>query len=171
MSMQHGVCAGSQHGLQSSMNWVREPFVSLGLRAAKTSTFPHADTAALAETAPLLHGSPAPSDGGHVVGEVCLRVCSCALTGGIPFILTGEFFQQSERPAAFIVAGTVNWLSNFAVGLLFPFIQVCLTRGLQPSHHLGTLRHGEICLLALSPSPSPPRSLLPLSSSQLLLWS
>lgn len=46
------------------------------------------------------------------------------LTGGIPFILTGEFFQQAQRPAAFLVAGTVNWLSNCAVGLLFPFIQV-----------------------------------------------
>ncbi|XP_052537620.1 solute carrier family 2, facilitated glucose transporter member 9 isoform X1 [Tympanuchus pallidicinctus] len=43
--------------------------------------------------------------------------------GGIPFVLTGEFFQQSQRPAAFMVAGTVNWLCNFAVGLLFPFIQ------------------------------------------------
>ncbi|XP_034528016.1 solute carrier family 2, facilitated glucose transporter member 9 isoform X3 [Ailuropoda melanoleuca] len=43
--------------------------------------------------------------------------------GGIPFILTGEFFQQPQRPAAFVIAGTVNWLSNFAVGLLFPFIQ------------------------------------------------
>uniref|UniRef100_A0A8C2N5I3 Solute carrier family 2 (facilitated glucose transporter), member 9 n=1 Tax=Cricetulus griseus TaxID=10029 RepID=A0A8C2N5I3_CRIGR len=50
----------------------------------------------------------------------------CSGPGGIPFILTGEFFQQSERPAAFIVAGTVNWLSNFAVGLLFPFIQKSL---------------------------------------------
>lgn len=52
-----------------------------------------------------------------------MRPCS-ATTGGIPFILTGEFFQQPQRPAAFIIAGTVNWLSNFAVGLLFPFIQV-----------------------------------------------
>uniref|UniRef100_A0A3Q2H7E0 Solute carrier family 2 member 9 n=1 Tax=Equus caballus TaxID=9796 RepID=A0A3Q2H7E0_HORSE len=50
----------------------------------------------------------------------------CSGPGGIPFILTGEFFQQSQRPAAFIVAGTVNWLSNFAVGLLFPFIQKSL---------------------------------------------
>uniref|UniRef100_A0A8C5ZPW5 Solute carrier family 2 member 9 n=1 Tax=Marmota marmota marmota TaxID=9994 RepID=A0A8C5ZPW5_MARMA len=47
----------------------------------------------------------------------------CSGPGGIPFILTGELFQQSQRPAAFIMAGTVNWLSNFAVGLLFPFIQ------------------------------------------------
>lgn len=52
-------------------------------------------------------------------------ICALALVaGGIPFILTGEFFQQSQRPAAYTVAGTVNWLSNFAIGLLFPFIQV-----------------------------------------------
>ncbi|XP_066240623.1 solute carrier family 2, facilitated glucose transporter member 9 isoform X1 [Saccopteryx leptura] len=50
----------------------------------------------------------------------------CSGPGGIPFILTGEFFQQPQRPAAYIVAGTVNWLSNFAVGLLFPFIQKSL---------------------------------------------
>uniref|UniRef100_A0A8D0YJI2 Major facilitator superfamily (MFS) profile domain-containing protein n=1 Tax=Sus scrofa TaxID=9823 RepID=A0A8D0YJI2_PIG len=50
----------------------------------------------------------------------------CSGPGGIPFILTGELFQQSQRPAAFTVAGTVNWLSNFTVGLLFPFIQKSL---------------------------------------------
>ncbi|XP_054995953.1 solute carrier family 2, facilitated glucose transporter member 9 [Sorex araneus] len=50
----------------------------------------------------------------------------CSGPGGIPFILTGEFFQQAQRPAAFLVAGTVNWLSNCAVGLLFPFIQKSL---------------------------------------------
>ncbi|KAL6475885.1 hypothetical protein MHYP_G00143840 [Metynnis hypsauchen] len=47
----------------------------------------------------------------------------CSGPGGIPFVLTGELFEQSYRPAAFMVAGVVNWLSNFAVGLLFPFIQ------------------------------------------------
>ncbi|XP_012579536.1 PREDICTED: solute carrier family 2, facilitated glucose transporter member 9 isoform X2 [Condylura cristata] len=47
----------------------------------------------------------------------------CSGPGGIPFILTGELFQQAQRPAAFLVAGSVNWLSNFIVGLLFPFIQ------------------------------------------------
>uniref|UniRef100_A0A3Q3WGX4 Major facilitator superfamily (MFS) profile domain-containing protein n=1 Tax=Mola mola TaxID=94237 RepID=A0A3Q3WGX4_MOLML len=47
----------------------------------------------------------------------------CSGPGGIPFILTGELFEQSYRPAAFMIAGTVNWLSNFTVGLLFPFIQ------------------------------------------------
>ncbi|KAM6928487.1 solute carrier family 2, facilitated glucose transporter member 9 [Xenentodon cancila] len=47
----------------------------------------------------------------------------CSGPGGIPFVLTGELFEQSYRPAAFMIAGIVNWLSNFAVGLLFPFIQ------------------------------------------------
>uniref|UniRef100_A0ACB8E656 Solute carrier 2, facilitated glucose transporter member 9 n=1 Tax=Sphaerodactylus townsendi TaxID=933632 RepID=A0ACB8E656_9SAUR len=47
--------------------------------------------------------------------------------GGIPFVLTGEFFPQSQKPAAFMIAGIINWLSNFAVGLLFPYIQ----KGLQ----------------------------------------
>ncbi|XP_049645751.1 solute carrier family 2, facilitated glucose transporter member 9 isoform X2 [Suncus etruscus] len=50
----------------------------------------------------------------------------CSGPGGIPFILTAEFFQQAQRPAAFLVAGTINWLSNFTVGLLFPFIQESL---------------------------------------------
>ncbi|KAI1888332.1 hypothetical protein AGOR_G00183920 [Albula goreensis] len=50
----------------------------------------------------------------------------CSGPGGIPFVLTGELFEQSYRPAAFMIAGTVNWLSNFAVGLLFPFIQESL---------------------------------------------
>ncbi|XP_053314251.1 solute carrier family 2, facilitated glucose transporter member 9 isoform X2 [Spea bombifrons] len=47
----------------------------------------------------------------------------CIGPGGIPFILVGEFFQQSQRPSAFMIAGVVNWISNFAVGLLFPLIQ------------------------------------------------
>ncbi|XP_075705222.1 solute carrier family 2, facilitated glucose transporter member 9 [Rhinoderma darwinii] len=47
----------------------------------------------------------------------------CIGPGGIPFVLVAEFFQQSQRPAAFMIAGTINWISNFAVGLLFPLIQ------------------------------------------------
>uniref|UniRef100_A0A8C9C6U8 Solute carrier family 2 member 9 n=1 Tax=Phocoena sinus TaxID=42100 RepID=A0A8C9C6U8_PHOSS len=58
-----------------------------------------------------------------VVCILAIIAAFCSGPGGIPFILTGEFFQQSQRPAAYTVAGTVNWLSNFAVGLLFPFIQ------------------------------------------------
>ncbi|XP_005404101.1 PREDICTED: solute carrier family 2, facilitated glucose transporter member 5 [Chinchilla lanigera] len=41
----------------------------------------------------------------------------------IPALLVTEIFLQSSRAAAFMVGGTVHWLSNFAVGLIFPFIQ------------------------------------------------
>ncbi|EHB16655.1 Solute carrier family 2, facilitated glucose transporter member 5 [Heterocephalus glaber] len=41
----------------------------------------------------------------------------------IPVLLITEIFLQSSRPAAFMVGGSVHWLSNFTVGLVFPFIQ------------------------------------------------
>lgn len=47
--------------------------------------------------------------------------------GGVTNILTTELFTQSTRPAAYMIAGTVNWCSFFFIGLLFPFI----VRGLQ----------------------------------------
>lgn len=40
----------------------------------------------------------------------------------IPYVITTEMFRQSARPAAFMVAGSVHWLSNFTVGLVFPFM-------------------------------------------------
>ncbi|XP_061528851.1 solute carrier family 2, facilitated glucose transporter member 5-like isoform X3 [Phycodurus eques] len=41
----------------------------------------------------------------------------------IPYVVTTEMFRHSARPAAFMVAGSVHWLSNFTVGLLFPFME------------------------------------------------
>ncbi|XP_048417586.1 solute carrier family 2, facilitated glucose transporter member 1a [Stegostoma tigrinum] len=41
----------------------------------------------------------------------------------IPYVITTEMFRQSSRPAAFMVAGSVHWLSNFTVGLIFPFLE------------------------------------------------
>uniref|UniRef100_A0A8C2VC45 Solute carrier family 2 member 9 n=1 Tax=Chinchilla lanigera TaxID=34839 RepID=A0A8C2VC45_CHILA len=61
-----------------------------------------------------------------IVCVLAIIASFCSGPGGIPFILTGELLQQSQRPAAFIIAGTINWLSNFVVGLLFPFIQKSL---------------------------------------------
>ncbi|XP_056625561.1 solute carrier family 2, facilitated glucose transporter member 9 isoform X2 [Triplophysa dalaica] len=60
------------------------------------------------------------------VSILALIASFCSGPGGIPFVLTGELFEQANRPAAFMIAGTVNWLANFAVGLLFPFIQEAL---------------------------------------------
>ncbi|XP_018420524.1 PREDICTED: solute carrier family 2, facilitated glucose transporter member 9-like, partial [Nanorana parkeri] len=47
----------------------------------------------------------------------------CIGPAGLPFIMTGELFKQSHRPAAYIVGGTLNWLSNFTIGFVFPFLQ------------------------------------------------
>ncbi|XP_064446039.1 solute carrier family 2, facilitated glucose transporter member 5 isoform X4 [Mirounga angustirostris] len=44
----------------------------------------------------------------------------------IPALLITEIFLQSSRPSAFMVGGSIHWLSNFTVGLIFPFIQVGL---------------------------------------------
>ncbi|KAM4703200.1 solute carrier family 2, facilitated glucose transporter member 5-like [Rhinophrynus dorsalis] len=40
----------------------------------------------------------------------------------IPYVITTEMFRQASRPAAFMVAGSVHWLSNFTVGLVFEFL-------------------------------------------------
>ncbi|KAM9857907.1 solute carrier family 2, facilitated glucose transporter member 11b [Aulostomus maculatus] len=42
--------------------------------------------------------------------------------GGVTNILTMELFTQTTRPAAYIVAGSVNWLSFFFISMVFPFI-------------------------------------------------
>ncbi|NWX87927.1 GTR9 protein, partial [Nothoprocta pentlandii] len=48
----------------------------------------------------------------------------CLGPAGVPFLMTAELFTQSHRPAAYIVGGALNWLSNFTVGLVFPFLQM-----------------------------------------------
>jgi len=47
-----------------------------------------------------------------------------AVAAGVPFLITAELFKQFHRPAAYIVGGSLNWLSNFTVGFVFPFLQV-----------------------------------------------
>nr|QNS26354.1 glucose transporter 5 [Archilochus colubris] len=44
----------------------------------------------------------------------------------IPSVLITEMFLQSSRPAAFMVGGSVHWLSNFTVGLLFLYMEAGL---------------------------------------------
>ncbi|NXG50539.1 GTR5 protein, partial [Psilopogon haemacephalus] len=41
----------------------------------------------------------------------------------IPFVMITEMFLQSSRPAAFMVGGSVHWLSNFTVGLVFLYMK------------------------------------------------
>ena len=40
--------------------------------------------------------------------------------GSIPWLITGELFDQGPRPAAIAVATVINWSANLAVGLAFP---------------------------------------------------
>ncbi|XP_049906976.1 solute carrier family 2, facilitated glucose transporter member 11b isoform X1 [Epinephelus moara] len=46
--------------------------------------------------------------------------------GGITNILTTELFTQTTRPAAYMIAGFLNWFSFFFIGLVFPFIVIGL---------------------------------------------
>ncbi|CAL8391130.1 unnamed protein product [Arctogadus glacialis] len=48
----------------------------------------------------------------------------CIGPAGVPFLMTAELFKQSHRPAAYIVGGSLNWISNFTVGFVFPFLQM-----------------------------------------------
>jgi SP family facilitated glucose transporter-like MFS transporter 1 len=44
--------------------------------------------------------------------------------GTVPWIILPEIFAQGARPAATSVAVVTNWMSNFAVGLIFPLLAV-----------------------------------------------
>ncbi|XP_051883628.1 solute carrier family 2, facilitated glucose transporter member 5-like [Pristis pectinata] len=48
----------------------------------------------------------------------------CIGPAGVPFLMTAELFTQSHRPAAYTIGGSLNWLSNFTVGFVFPFLQM-----------------------------------------------
>ncbi|CAN0179611.1 unnamed protein product [Bubo scandiacus] len=48
----------------------------------------------------------------------------CMGPAGIPFLMTAELFTQSHRPAAYIMGGSLNWLCNFTIGFIFPFLQM-----------------------------------------------
>uniref|UniRef100_A0AAQ5YY95 Solute carrier family 2 member 15b n=1 Tax=Amphiprion ocellaris TaxID=80972 RepID=A0AAQ5YY95_AMPOC len=48
----------------------------------------------------------------------------CIGPAGVPFLITAELFKQSHRPAAYTVAGCLNWLSNFTIGFVFPFLEI-----------------------------------------------
>ncbi|KAM6930684.1 solute carrier family 2, facilitated glucose transporter member 11b isoform 2-T2 [Xenentodon cancila] len=59
--------------------------------------------------------------------------------GGVTNILTTELFTQTARPAAFMIAGSVNWLSFFLIALVFPFIVIEL-------QHYCFLVFGIVCV-------------------------
>lgn len=52
------------------------------------------------------------------------KVLMFLFLGGVTNILAAELFTQTGRPAAYIIGGSVNWLSFFLIGMTFPFIVV-----------------------------------------------
>ncbi|XP_069820197.1 solute carrier family 2, facilitated glucose transporter member 11-like isoform X2 [Dendropsophus ebraccatus] len=42
--------------------------------------------------------------------------------GGVTNTLTAELFTQSARTGAYMIGGSVNWMSFFVIGMVFPFI-------------------------------------------------
>ncbi|XP_051922856.1 solute carrier family 2, facilitated glucose transporter member 11b isoform X1 [Hippocampus zosterae] len=46
--------------------------------------------------------------------------------GGVTNILTMEMFTQTARPAAYMIAGSINWISFFFISMVFPFIMLGL---------------------------------------------
>uniref|UniRef100_A0A672ML48 Solute carrier family 2 member 11b n=1 Tax=Sinocyclocheilus grahami TaxID=75366 RepID=A0A672ML48_SINGR len=45
--------------------------------------------------------------------------------GGVTNILTTELFTQTDRPAAYMIGGSINWIAFFFIGMIFPFIVYC----------------------------------------------
>ncbi|XP_035761463.1 solute carrier family 2, facilitated glucose transporter member 5-like, partial [Neolamprologus brichardi] len=74
--------------------------------------------------------------------QVSYRPVSATYACPIPYVVATEMFRQTARPAAFMVAGSVHWLSNFVVGLIFPFLE----RGLGP---YSFIIFAVICLVTL----------------------
>uniref|UniRef100_A0A671LMV7 Solute carrier family 2, facilitated glucose transporter member 5 n=1 Tax=Sinocyclocheilus anshuiensis TaxID=1608454 RepID=A0A671LMV7_9TELE len=47
--------------------------------------------------------------------------------GGVTNILTTEMFTQTDRPAAYMIGGSINWIAFFFIGMIFPFIVVYMS--------------------------------------------
>lgn len=68
-----------------------------------------------------------------------MLICSDSVLAGVPFLITAELFKQSHRPAAYIIGGSLNWVSNFTVGFIFPFMQVRAVASAVPSFKLNII--------------------------------
>lgn len=103
----------------------------------------------LAAVAPLLRHRPRAPCAQQELREGALAAslrpqgkqpCLSLSPGPIPALFITEVFLQSSRSSAFMVGGSVHWLSNFTVGLVFPFIQVSVSAGALESQNPQAVR-------------------------------
>lgn len=51
-------------------------------------------------------------------------LCLVFLSAGATASIRVEIFDQSSRPPAFVIGGSLNWTGLFVIGMIFPFIVV-----------------------------------------------
>lgn len=56
-------------------------------------------------------------------------------TAGVTGVLPTEIFNQTARPAAYMIAGSMMWLNLFITGMIFPFLVVSVLRGFVFNKH------------------------------------
>lgn len=47
-------------------------------------------------------------------------------SAGVTGVLPTEIFNQTARPAAYMIAGSMMWINLFITGMVFPFLVVSL---------------------------------------------
>lgn len=57
-------------------------------------------------------------------------------SAGVTGVLPTEIFNQTARPAAYMIAGSMMWINLFITGMLFPFLVVSLCFCQQENTHV-----------------------------------
>lgn len=65
-------------------------------------------------------------------------------SAGVTGLLPTELFNQTARPAAYMIAGSMMWLNLFITGMLFPFLVVSLSLHPSGCQHLSPYKHAYI---------------------------
>lgn len=58
-----------------------------------------------------------------IVMSLCFVVFFAIGPGSIPWMIVAELFSQGPRPAAMSISVLINWIFNFLVGYVYPFMQ------------------------------------------------
>lgn len=66
---------------------------------------------------------------------------------GVTGVLPTEIFNQTARPAAYMIAGSMMWLNLFITGMIFPFLVVSVHLGMR----LTQINNAQVLLNGASP--------------------